>query len=311
MEGYEADDVIGTLAKLAEKQGFTTYMMTPDKDFGQLVSDNIFIYKPAKFGEPAKVLGVSDVCEKYGIKYPAQLIDILGLWGDASDNIPGIPGIGEKTASKLVAEYDSMENIIAHASELKGKLRENVTNFAEQGLMSKALATIDVNVPIDFKPEEMLLQQPDWKKLSPILEELEFKTFMKRIKEDLNLTSNETPKQQDLFSIQDNAMTFSNDLFSSVQSVESQPNITDYQIVNNKSSLSSLLSLLSSSSVVALDVLLSSNDLYSSKILALSFSIESGKAFVLFLMILLFLKMWFSSLFLCFPTNQNCWFHIT
>lgn len=199
MEGYEADDVIGTLAKLAEKQGFTTYMMTPDKDFGQLVSDNIFIYKPAKFGEPAKVLGVSDVCEKYGIKYPAQLIDILGLWGDASDNIPGIPGIGEKTASKLVAEYDSMENIIAHASELKGKLRENVTNFAEQGLMSKALATIDVNVPIDFKPEEMLLQQPDWKKLSPILEELEFKTFMKRIKEDLNLTSNETPKQQDLF----------------------------------------------------------------------------------------------------------------
>lgn len=282
VEGYEADDVIGTLAKLAEKQGFTTYMMTPDKDFGQLVSDNIFIYKPAKFGEPAKVLGVSDVCEKYGIKYPAQLIDILGLWGDASDNIPGIPGIGEKTASKLVAEYDSMENIIAHASELKGKLRENVTNFAEQGLMSKALATIDVNVPIDFKPEEMLLQQPDWKKLSPILEELEFKTFMKRIKEDLNLISNETPKQQDLFSIQDNAMTFSNDLFSSVQSVEFQPNITDYQIVNNKSSLSSLLSLLSSSSVVALDVLLSSNDLYSSKILALSFSIESGKAFVLF-----------------------------
>lgn len=278
--GYEADDVIGTLAKSAEKQGFTTYMMTPDKDFGQLVTDNIFIFKPAKFGEPAKVLGVSDVCEKYGIKTPTQLIDILGLWGDASDNIPGIPGIGEKTASKLVAEYDSVENIIAHASELKGKLSQNVTDFAEQGLLSKSLATIDVNVPIDFNPDEMVLQKPDWDRLAPILEELEFKTFMKRIKDDLKISVPEKTAQNDLFSSQNN-MTSAPDLFSSLQPAESKPDNVEYQLVDNESSLSSLLSKLSASTVVAVDILMSSNDLYSSKPLALSFSMESEKASVL------------------------------
>ena len=123
-EGYEADDVIGTLSHKAEKQGFITYMMTPDKDFGQLVTDKIFIYKPAKFGTPAQVLGPREVCERYGINTPTQLIDILGLWGDASDNIPGIPGIGEKNASILVGKYGSVENVIAHVDELKGKQAE-------------------------------------------------------------------------------------------------------------------------------------------------------------------------------------------
>ena len=149
-EGYEADDVIGTLSHKAEKEGFVTYMMTPDKDFGQLVTDKVLIYKPAKFGAPAQVLGPKDICEKYGIDHPSQVIDILGLWGDASDNIPGIPGIGEKNASLLISKYGSVEGVIAHADELKGKQQENVRNFAEQGLMSKHLATIMLDAPVDF-----------------------------------------------------------------------------------------------------------------------------------------------------------------
>ena len=181
-EGYEADDIIGTLAKKAEKESFTTFMMTPDKDYGQLVSENIFIYKPAKGGEPAKILGPNDVCEKYGIARPEQVIDILGLWGDASDNIPGIPGIGDKNASKLIAEYDSVENLIANADKLKGKMRENVINFAQQGLMSKKLATIDTNVPINFDEEQLKVKEPNMERLTELFEELEFRTFLARFK---------------------------------------------------------------------------------------------------------------------------------
>ena len=181
-EGYEADDIIGTLSKKAEKEGFTTFMMTPDKDFGQLVSDNIFVYKPAKGGEPAKVLGPKEVCERYGIARPEQVIDILGLWGDASDNIPGIPGIGEKTATKLISEFDSVENIIANADKLKGKMRENVINFAQQGLLSKKLATIDTNVPVDFNEEQLKIKEPNIERLTELFEELEFRTFLARFK---------------------------------------------------------------------------------------------------------------------------------
>ena len=188
--GYEADDIIGTLSKKAEKEGFTTYMMTPDKDFGQLVSENIFIYKPAKGGEPAKVLGVKEVCEKFGIKRPEQVIDILGLWGDASDNIPGIHGIGEKTASKLIAEYDSVENVIANADKLKGKMRENVINNANKGIMSKQLATIDINVPIDFDEEMLKVKEPNYQYLTELCEELEFRTFMTRFNKRQQTTVN-------------------------------------------------------------------------------------------------------------------------
>ena len=184
VEGYEADDVIGTLAKKAEQQGFLTYMMTPDKDFGQLVTDKILLYKPAKFGEPAQVWGPKEVCERYGIQEPKQLIDILGLWGDAADNIPGIPGIGEKTAAQLVQKYGSVENLIAHADELKGKQKENVINFAEQGLMSKSLATINLEVPVEFNEEDLKAKEPDVPALMALFEELEFRTFAKRFLED-------------------------------------------------------------------------------------------------------------------------------
>jgi DNA polymerase-1 len=170
--GFEADDIIGTIAKRAEKKGFTTYMMTPDKDFAQLVSENIFMYKPRRGGKPAEVWGVPEVLEKFEVERPEQVIDILGLWGDAVDNIPGIPGIGEKIAKKLIKKYGSVENLIAHADELKGKQKENVINFAEQGLMSKMLATIILDVPVDFDEEALVLDKPDPEKIKDIFTKL-------------------------------------------------------------------------------------------------------------------------------------------
>ncbi len=180
-DGFEADDVIGTMAKQAEKDGYTTYMMTPDKDFGQLVSENIFIYKPAAFGKPAEIMGVKEVCEKFEVENPLQVIDILGLWGDAVDNIPGIPGIGEKTAKLLIKQYGSVENLIAHAHELKGKQQENVINFAEQGLLSKKLATIILDVPLEYSYDELLLEEPDEEKITELFAELEFRNLAKRV----------------------------------------------------------------------------------------------------------------------------------
>ena len=181
LEGYEADDIIGTMAKEAERQGFETYMMTPDKDFGQLVSENIFMYKPAAYGKPAQKMGIPEVCEKFGVENPLQVIDILGLWGDTVDNIPGIPGIGEKTSKILIAKYGSVEGLIAHAHELKGKQKENVINFAEQGLLSKMLATIILDVPVAYDLVDTILEAPNEDKITEIFAELEFRNLAKRI----------------------------------------------------------------------------------------------------------------------------------
>jgi len=182
VDGYEADDVIGTLAKKAEKQGFITYMMTPDKDFGQLVSDQTFIYKPGKFGSDVEILGVKEVCEKFSIQRPEQVIDLLGLWGDAADNIPGIPGVGEVTAKKLLAEFDSVENLIANAGNISNeKLRQKVIDFKEQALMSKELATIILDVPIEFNPATLIMEAPDEARLQKLFDQLEFRTFSQRV----------------------------------------------------------------------------------------------------------------------------------
>tara|TARA_X000000950_G_scaffold66956_1_gene82584 strand:- start:6079 stop:8823 length:2745 start_codon:yes stop_codon:yes gene_type:complete len=180
-DGFEADDLIGTLAKQAEKEGYQVFMMTPDKDFGQLVSENIFIYKPGRSGNPSEILGPKEVCEKFEIERPEQVIDILGLWGDAVDNIPGIPGIGEKTAKKLIKTYGSIENLLENTADLKGKQKENVENFAEQGLISKQLATIILDCPIAFDEEEFERKEINEKKLTLILKDLEFNQLGKRI----------------------------------------------------------------------------------------------------------------------------------
>jgi len=199
VDGFEADDVIGTLSKKAEAAGFTTYMMTPDKDFGQLVSDNIFMYKPARMGNKPEIWGPYEVCERFGISRPEQLIDILGLWGDASDNIPGVPGIGEKTAIKLVNEYDNIETLLKNTDDLKGKQKENVENFAEQALLSKELATIELDVPIDFFEEDLKRKDPDIESLRELFDELEFRNFAKRMFSDKNTEITTQPVQGSLF----------------------------------------------------------------------------------------------------------------
>ncbi|WP_243699145.1 DNA polymerase I [Anseongella ginsenosidimutans] len=180
-DGFEADDIIGTLAKKAEKESFITYMVTPDKDFGQLVSDKIFIYKPGIRGGDVEIMGVQEILEKWSIDRVEQVIDILGLWGDAVDNIPGIPGIGEKTAKQLIKTYGSIENLIANSSQLKGKQKENVEAHAEQGLLSKRLATILLDAPVELDIEKLLIEEPDREKLEQLFAELEFRTLGKRV----------------------------------------------------------------------------------------------------------------------------------
>lgn len=180
LDGFEADDIIGTLAAQACKQGFEVYMMTPDKDFGQLVNDCVFLYKPAYMGNAVDVLGPREVCEKWDIENVAQVTDMLGMQGDTSDNIPGVPGVGPKTAAALLKKYGSVENIVANARELKGKQKELFETYGEQAILSKKLATIITDVPIAFHEEELRYTGPNVDKLKPIFDELEFKGIAAR-----------------------------------------------------------------------------------------------------------------------------------
>ena len=181
VEGYEADDVIGTIAGKAEKEGYTTFMVTPDKDFGQLVTENIKIYKPGMKGGDAEVLGVAEIKEKYGIDDPKQVIDILAMMGDAVDNIPGLQGVGEKTALKFVNEYGSIENLLANTDKLKGKMKEKVEASAEVGILSKKLATIITDVPVEFHQEQYDLEEPDFEKVQEVFDELEFRRLAENL----------------------------------------------------------------------------------------------------------------------------------
>lgn len=182
LPGYEADDIIGTLAKKAEQQGFLTYMMTSDKDFGQLVSEKTLIYKPAKFGNPSEIWGPKEVCEKFGIQRPEQVKDILGIWGDSSDNIPGIAGIGEVGAKKLIAEFGTVENLVANSDKIKNdKLREKVEANKDMALLSKQLASIILDVPLEFEEKKLIMEPPDKDRLKKLFEELESKTFAQRV----------------------------------------------------------------------------------------------------------------------------------
>ena len=174
-EGFEADDLIGTLAKQAEKAGYQTFMVTPDKDFAQLVSENIFMYKPSRMGNGIEIWGIPEVQAKFEIELPEQVIDYLGMMGDAVDNIPGLPGVGDKTAKKFLKAYGTMENLFEHTHELKGKMREKVEANKELGLLSKELATIMLDCPVEFHEEDYLLNHPDLQKTNEIFKELEFR----------------------------------------------------------------------------------------------------------------------------------------
>ncbi len=203
MDGFEADDIIGTIAKKAKKEYFMVYMMTPDKDYGQLVDEHIFLYKPAFMGNGVDVMGPRQICEKWDIEHVDQVRDILGLMGDAVDNIPGIPGIGEKTAVKLLKEFGTVEGVVANADQLKGKQRENVENFGPQGILSKELATIKIDVPVDFDEVDLRYDGVDEEKLRAIFSELEFRTLAARLFKEgpakKTAAAPPAPAQMDLF----------------------------------------------------------------------------------------------------------------
>ncbi len=270
VDGYEADDVIGTLAKNAEQQGFTTYMMTPDKDFGQLVSENIFMYKPARFGNKAEIWGVKEVCEKFEIENPLQVIDILGLWGDASDNIPGIPGIGEKRAKELLKEFGSVEGVIENADKLKGKMKENVVNFAEQGLQSKQLATIILDVPIDFQEDSLKVQDPDKGKIKELFDELEFRNLAKRVFTEFSLDEGQA-QQGDLFG------EASEDVQQEKNDMRNTPH--QYHLVDTEKQRRELIEMLRVAGSFCFDTETTGLDAQQAELVGMSFSIKAGEAY--------------------------------
>lgn len=286
LDGYEADDIIGTLAKEAERAGYTVFCMTPDKDFAQLVSDRIFIYKPARMGNDMEILGMKEILEKWDVERVEQVIDILGLWGDAVDNIPGIPGIGEKTAKALIKQYGSVENIIAHTHELKGKLRENIETFAEQGLISKKLATIILNVPIAFDEKALEVETPSRELLEPLFAELEFRTIGKRVfGEEFNVNEAKSAggQQQDLFGntvavkvvIQEQVTLF--DVPVDAKNISNTPH--DYFLTDTAEKRQALISLLLAADQISFDTETTGTDANQAELVGLSFAIETGKGY--------------------------------
>ena len=273
LEGFEADDIIGTLAKMAEKEGFQTYMMTPDKDFGQLVSENIFIYKPGRGKDPASIMGVKEVCEKFEVDHPLQVIDVLGMWGDAVDNIPGIPGVGEKTAKKFIKEYGSMEELFKNTADLKGKMKENVENFQEQGLLSKMLATIIVDVPVPFDPIDLKLDEPDHDAVLKIFTELEFRNLAKRvIGEEIVVTAagNSTDGQLDLFGQQ--SLVVNQEPMTTAEMKTIATEKASYHLVSTPEERSKLLDLLLHQTQVCFDTETTSINALHADLVGIAFS---------------------------------------
>lgn len=280
-DGYEADDIIGTLAMEAEKEGFQVYCMTPDKDFAQLVTENIFIYKPARMGNGAEILGLKEVLEKWEVEDPKQVIDILGLWGDSVDNIPGIPGIGEKTAKKLIKEYGSVEGIIANSDKLRGKQKENVETYAEQGLLSKNLATIILDVPVDFDEEALKREELDKEKLENLFAELEFKSIGKRVFGDqFSILDNDQKGQMNLFGNPE-VSNASNSSASEVSSEMKNIETTEHTYVTAKTDkeIQDVLNLIVQQEKVCFDTEATGVDPLAAEIVGMSFSYKKGEAY--------------------------------
>jgi DNA polymerase I len=293
-EGYEADDVIGTLSKQAEKEGFTVYMMTPDKDYGQLVSENIFMYKPAKNGNDAEVWGVKEVTENWQVARVEQVIDMLGMQGDAVDNIPGLPGIGPKTAAILLAQYDTLEGVIANADNLKGKQQDIVKNFAEQGLLSKKLAAIELNVPIQFHEENYRLSDYNKEELIEVFKDLEFKSIAKEILGSDQNVPDETHHiitaaalkigmQGELFDAIANggkAYAKSEDPPAYSRADKNINNTThDYFLIDTKEKRADLIKTLASSAVFAYDSETTNIDANEAELVGMSFSMKKHEGY--------------------------------
>lgn len=268
-EGYEADDVVGTLAKVAEKEGFLTYMMTSDKDYGQLVSENIYVYKPGYQGGPAEILGIPQVLEKFNIQRIDQVIDILGMMGDAVDNIPGIPGVGEKTAQKLVKEFGSLEGLLENTHQLKGKLKENVEQFKDQAILSKKLATIILDAPVPFDEEQLRLKDWNKEKLKDLLEELEFRTLSKRI---LGEEPSE-PIQGELFAVESHDAPVPS-MCKTILDVEHE-----YHLIQTKEECLDLIEKLKSENQFCFDTETSELNTFTCRLVGLSFSFKKGTGY--------------------------------
>ncbi|MFC2086915.1 DNA polymerase I [Bacteroidota bacterium] len=238
---YEADDVIGTLAHGFSTKGNEVYIVTPDKDFGQLIEDRIFMYKPGKGGSKAELIGKKEICNKYGIDHPKQLIDIMALWGDSVDNIPGAPGIGEKTAIALIKKYDNLENLYKHIDDLKGKQKENLVNFKEQVMLSKDLVTIRLDSPLEVRIEELEINEPDNNLLKSILEELEFRSIINRLsQEDTDSGKEKEGTDQGLlFSFGEGNMSQAESSYNTIENTNHE-----YRLIESKEERKKLIEIL-------------------------------------------------------------------
>lgn len=274
-DGFEADDVIGTLATKAGALGIETYMLTPDKDYGQLVTENVFIYRP-RHGGGYDIIGAGQIEEKYGIKSPAQVIDLLALMGDKADNFPGCPGVGEKTAVKLINDFDSVEELISRSAEVKGKLREKIEAAADDIRMSKFLATIRTDVPIELNLDSLRLVEPDKEKLSSLFAELEFKTLADKF---LNKSEKKQKTDNIQLSLFEEFPTDGKDESenSILASLKNSPH--DYKLVDTQEKLTELYDFLRTKEILSLDTETTSTSAVDAELVGLSFSVEENKAF--------------------------------
>ena len=275
VDGFEADDIIGTIATRFGADGIDTFMLTPDKDYGQLIGPNVFMYRP-RHGGGYEILGEKEVGEKYGIPTPAQVIDLLALMGDSADNFPGCPGVGEKTAAKLINQFGSIDNMLQHTDEIKGKLREKVENAVEDIKMSKFLATIRTDVPMELDLDELKVEQPDETKLRAIFEELEFKTLINKFLNKGESKPKTDNNQLDLFA--ENTTNESdepkNAKFESIKTTQHE-----YKLVENEEELRQLCDFFITKEFVSIDTETTSTDAISAELVGLSFSVEEKKAF--------------------------------
>ena len=275
VDGFEADDIIGTIATRFGADGIDTFMLTPDKDYGQLIGPNVFMYRP-RHGGGYEILGEKEVGEKYGIPTPAQVIDLLALMGDSADNFPGCPGVGEKTAAKLINQFGSIDNMLQHTDEIKGKLREKVENAVEDIKMSKFLATIRTDVPMELDLDELKVEQPDETKLRAIFEELEFKTLINKFLNKSEVKPKTDNNQLDLFA--ENTTNESdepkNAKFESIKTTQ-----YEYKLVENEEELRQLCDFFITKESVSIDTETTSTDAISAELVGLSFSVEEKKAF--------------------------------
>ena len=275
VDGFEADDIIGTVATRFGSEGIETFMLTPDKDYGQLIGPNVFMYRP-RHGGGYEIIGEKEVGDKYGIPTPAQVIDLLALMGDTADNFPGCPGVGEKTAAKLINQFGSIDNMLQHTDEIKGKLREKVENAVEDIKMSKFLATIRTDVPMQLDLDELKVEQPDEAKLRTIFEELEFRTLINKFLNKDEVKSKNDNNQLDLFA-ENTANKSSEPKFAKYESIKTTQH--EYQLIENEDELRRICDFFITKEFVSIDTETTSTDAISAELVGLSFSAEESKAF--------------------------------